>query len=237
MASVEGVRRMAEDEGLPPAEGTGDVTEGTLVSIGPAEEAEAIVEAAVRDLGGIPGGPTPLAFLAVLVRPRSVFRSASPAQWRTGLVIVSGAVLLRAAAFAAFDTAAGSSTPQALTGAVVGLLSPFAFVLVAVSILFVVWTAARAPRKPMVALSTAFLTAAPLAIKALLQTGAMAFTRHALHPVGILGLLAPGAPALLRSLLAPVDLFGLWAVALVLVSAFESARRDMPADGAEGPSD
>lgn len=210
--------------------------DAVLVFASPAEEAAAIVAGAERDLGET-GVSTPWAFLSVLALPRSTFRTASPAAWQTGLVVVFGAALLRSAAFAAFGMSGGLRVARVLSAGAVGLVSPFAFVGVAAAALFALWHAMRVPREPLVAVSVAFLAAVPLALKALVQTVAMAVTRHALQPAGILGWAAPNAPAALRSVLAPLDLFGVWAIVLVMIGAFVSASRDMLPATTDGSAD
>jgi hypothetical protein len=199
-------------------ERTTDVTSRTALAFDPAEEAEAIVEEAERDSGTATTGDV-RAFLDVLVRPVPVLRAAAPTLWRSGLVAVAAAALLRTAAFTAFAAASGSALPSLLVGGLTGLIGPFAFAAVATGVLLAS-PLAGGRRDPATAASLAFLATMPVAVKALLQTGAMVVTRHALHPTGILGLIAPDSPELLLRLLGPVDLFALWAVALVVIAVW-----------------
>jgi hypothetical protein len=214
-------------------ERTKDVTSPAAVAFSPAEEAEAIVEEAERDRG-VAESSGARAFLEILLRPLPVLRAAAPTAWQSGLVIVAGATLLRAATFTAFSASSGSPLPAVLLGAVTGLASPFLFAAVAAGVLLAV-RASGERRTAAAAFSLAFLATMPIALKALLQTVAMVVTRHALHPSGILGIVAPDSPALVRSLLGPVDLFAVWAVALVIVAALpvrESKRGEREAASA-----
>jgi hypothetical protein len=232
-------------------EGIETVTDDAQMAIGPANwvempsarEVEGIREAVAGEAraDGAPAVATRLAMLLVLIAPRKVLRSADRAAWRSGLTVVITVAVLRTALFAAYEVSSNSSTGDVAVGAAASLLSPLVFIGVATLALLLISAVARAGRGLTGALSLASLAAAPIVLKALLQSGTMAVTRHALHPTGIVGLVAPGASPLLLSLLAPIDLFGLWACALFVGAAVRSGRRitepeDPEVQDAEAPA-
>jgi hypothetical protein len=169
----------------------------------------------------------PAELAVTLVYPLRVFREVEGSEWRSAFALMGAAVVFRAIVY----IIQADADPLPITGAVIGqVIGPLAYIGIVGALLLVLGALTHRLRAS-VAFSLAALSAAPIALRCVVQGIAMVFLGRGVSPTGIVGVFAPKAPATLLWLLGPLDVFGIWTLVLLgLVVYTVLAQADPQAD-------
>jgi hypothetical protein len=187
----------------------------------PAESPDWIVE---------PLWDRPADLAIALVSPVRVLSEVEGSEWRAAVALMGFAIALRALVY----TVQMDADPLPITLALIGqVLGPMLYIGVVGGLLLAIGAATRRPR-PAEVFSLAALTAAPVALRCVVQSIAMIFLQRGVSATGILGVIAPKASPVLLWLLGPLDVFGLWTLGLIGVAIYTVLARASRAEQLQG---